>query len=99
MLEAPSKNRFSQDRFIYSKNNVITSYSSELPTFETMETEEKSPYEMLISGQIFSNEMIDESDEPNHLYTTNHYMAEIKQLMSKKVDLAPKTQVKKNIKP
>jgi hypothetical protein len=54
---------------------------------------------MLISGKIFNNEMIDENDEPNQLYFNNHYLAEIKQLMSKKVELAPKTQVKKIIKP
>ena len=54
---------------------------------------------MLISGKIFNNDMIDENDEQSQLYFNNHYLAEIKQLMSKKVELAPKIQIKKNIKP
>lgn len=63
MLESQPKTKFSQDRFISAKPKLPFPVHSEYMQPEKMDAEEKTPYEMLISGEIFHNEMVEEALE------------------------------------
>lgn len=55
MLELPPKSKYPYDRFINHKNNHLPVIFDQSLSLQKMDIEEKTPYQMLISGQIFQN--------------------------------------------
>lgn len=55
MLESQPKTKFTTDRFISVKNKNLPCFQTDHRPVEKMESEDKTPYEMLISGDIFQS--------------------------------------------
>ena len=53
MLELPPKSKYPYDRFITYKNKQLPVLLDQSLSLHKMDIEEKTPYQMLISGQIF----------------------------------------------